>query len=150
MHAGEKAAPPIQARLLEGRADILLSFDSILNMSANEAGRERNDAFVYHGREGEDVPQDVIHVRVHPSVKVIRARAFVWRCRLISVELHDGLEVIEKEAFRDCRSLREILFPPSVRAIKNWAFSGCLNLKTVILNDGLEEIERKAFGCCRS
>ena len=49
-------------------------------MSANDddtAGSERNDAFVYHGQEGEDVPRDVIHVRVHPSVRVIRTRAFL-------------------------------------------------------------------------
>ena len=38
---------------------------------------------------------------------------------LMSVELHNGIEVIEKEAFYECRSLREILFPPTVsRAIE--------------------------------
>jgi hypothetical protein len=116
-------------------------------MSANdEAGCcERNHAFVYHGREGEDVPRDVIHVRVHPSVKAIRAKAFVSRSRLISVEFRDGLEVIEEEAFYVCSSLREILFPPSVRAIKANAFRGCEGLTTVILNDGLEEIGTHAF-----
>ena len=52
-------------------------------MSANDdAGSERkrlrlDNTFVYHGREGEDVPRDVIHVRVHPSVRVIRTRAFL-------------------------------------------------------------------------
>ena len=120
-------------------------------MSTNDdAGRQRNDAFVYHGREGEDVPQDVIHVRVHPSVRVIRAWAFYRRSRLISVELHDGLEVIEERAFNGCRSLREILFPPSVRAIKDRAFQDCSELTTAILNDGLEVIEEKTFNGCRS
>ena len=119
-------------------------------MSANdEAGCcERNHAFVYHGREGEDVPRDVIHVRVHPSVKVIRAKAFASRIRLISVEFRDGLEVIEEEAFYVCSSLREILFPPSVRAIKANAFRGCEGLTTAILNDGLEEIGNCAFAQC--
>jgi hypothetical protein len=46
-------------------------------------------------RQGEDVPQDVIHVRVHPSVRVIHARAFISRIRLISVEFHNGIKVIE-------------------------------------------------------
>jgi hypothetical protein len=58
----------------------------------------------------------------------------------MSVELHDGLEVIEKEAFEECRSLREMLFPPSVRAIKEGAFCWCSVLTTAILNDGLEVI----------
>ena len=101
-------------------------------MSANDdAGSERNgtrpddDAanFVYTGQE--NAPDGVIHVQVHPSIRVIRARAFFQQYRLISVELHDGIEVIEEKAFYNCRSLREMLFPPSVRTIKNGAFSYC-------------------------
>ncbi len=131
---------------------MLLSFDPIFNMSANDdAGSERKrtrpdgDAasFVYAGQE--NVPDGVIRVRVHPSIKVIRAKAFVGQSRLIGVELHDGIEVIEEEAFYNCRSLREILFPPSVRAIKEGAFYNCSQLATAILNDGLEEIGRFAF-----
>jgi hypothetical protein len=52
----------------------------------------------------------------------------------MSVELHNGIEVIEEEAFYECRSLREMLFPPSVRAIKAWAFLNCSGLTTAILN----------------
>jgi len=75
-------------------------------MSANDdAGSERerlrldDDAacFVYTGQE--NVPDGVIRVRVHPSIRVIRAMAFFEQSRLISVDLHDGLEVIEKQAF---------------------------------------------------
>jgi len=124
-------------------------------MSANDdAGSERNrlrlddDAanFVYTGQE--NVPDGVIRVRVHPSIRVIRARAFFRQSRLIAVELHDGIEVIDFSAFGDCRSLREMLFPPSVRAIKDQAFYNCSKLATAILNDGLEEIGVSAFGGC--
>ena len=117
-------------------------------MSANNnAGSERNGArldnnaanFIYTGQE--NVPDGVIRVRVHPSIKVICARAFFRQSRLIGVELHDGLEVIEREAFYNCRSLREILSPPSVRAIEEGAFDGCLGLTTAILNNGIEVIE---------
>ena len=111
-----------------------------------DAGRERkrlrlddNAAnFVYTGQG--KVPRGVIHVRILPSIKVIRVRAFLRQTLLMSVELHDGLEVIEKEAFEECRSLREMLFPPSVRAIKEGAFCWCSVLTTAILNDGLEVI----------
>jgi len=136
---------------------MLLLFDPIFNMSANDdAGSERkrlrldDDAacFVYTGQE--NVPDGVIHVRVHPSIRVIRAKAFLRQIRLISVDLHDGLEVIEMDAFCDCRSLREMLFPPSGRAIKDWAFDGCLGLTTAILNDGLEVVGDRAFEDCRS
>ena len=81
-------------------------------MSANdEAKSERKRLrldddtanFVYTGQE--NVPDGVIRVRVHPSIKVIRAKAFFRQSRLISVELHDGLVVIKKDAFCHCRSL---------------------------------------------
>ena len=129
--------------------------DPVFNMSANDdAGSKRNGArldddaanFVYTGQE--NVPDGVIRVRVHPSIRVIRAKAFFRQTRLISVELHDGIEVIQEDAFYDCRSLREILFPPSVRAIKDSAFYNCSRLTTAILNDGLEEIGEHAFARC--
>ncbi len=81
-------------------------------MSDDGTGSELNrlrldDAayFVYTGQE--DVPWDVIHVRIHPSVRVIRRKAFklrmrirgeafIGRVRLLSVEFHDQLEVIEE------------------------------------------------------
>jgi len=104
--------------------------------------------FAYTGQEY--VPDGVVRVRVHPSVRVIRGKVFFERERLISVEFHDGLEVIEEWAFSYCTSLREILFPPSVRAIKYAAFYGCSRLTTVTLGDGLEEIGECAFERCRS
>ncbi len=76
--------------------------------------------FIYTGQE--DVPMDVIRVRIHSSVRVICGRAFIGRSRLLSVEFHDGVEVIEEQAFCACMSLREIFIPPSVRTIKERAF----------------------------
>ena len=87
-------------------------------MSANDdAGSKRkrlcpdDDAanFVYAGQE--HVPDGVIRVLVQPSIKVIHARAFRRHSRLMSVELHDGVEVIEKEAFYECRSPRNLVPP---------------------------------------
>ncbi len=85
--------------------------------------------FIYTGQG--DVPMDVIRVRIHSSVRVIRGRAFIGRLRLLSVEFHDGVEVIEKKAFYECRSLRKICIPPNIRAIKGEAFCGCTGLTTV-------------------
>jgi hypothetical protein len=121
-----------------------------MNMSANNAGREQNNAFVCHRRVGENIPWGVICIRVHLSVRVICARAFLQHKLLMSVELHDGIEVIEEEALWECTSLCKILIPPSVSAIKDKAFCECLGLTTAILNDGLEEIGEWAFSRCTS
>jgi hypothetical protein len=61
------------------------------------------------------------------------------------VEFHDGLEVIEKQAFYKCRLLHKILIPPSVRVIEDSAFNSCSGLTTMILNNGLVEIRKFAF-----
>ena len=53
--------------------------------------------FICTGQE--DVLDGVIRVQVHPSVRVICGRAFIGRKQLISVEFHNGLEVIEEWAF---------------------------------------------------
>jgi hypothetical protein len=88
-------------------------------------GRIRNleGYFVYHGREDEIVPRDVIRVRVHPSVKVIRQSAFEYQYQLTTVILNDGLEEIGKYAFEECSSLQRIDVPPTVKSIKKGAFS---------------------------
>jgi hypothetical protein len=119
-------------------------------MSVDDAGREQNDAFVYRGRKGENIPRRVIYVRVHPSVRVIRGNLFALCRLLMSVELHDGIEVIGERSFRQCTSLRKIFIPPAVRAIKNGAFRGCSGLTITILNDGLQEIGACAFYRCTS
>jgi hypothetical protein len=65
------------------------------------------DAFYpYLGQEGNDIPRDVIQVRVDPSVEAIKDKAFNHRNRRRTVDLSisDGLENIGKEAFFRCTS----------------------------------------------
>ena len=109
-------------------------------MSANnDAGRERkrlclgDDAanFVYTNLE-DYVPDGVIHVRVHPSIKVIPPRAFYRRRGLTTAILNNGLEEIGERAFWGC-VLVCINIPPSVRAIKNYA-----NVLSFLRGDGHE------------
>jgi hypothetical protein len=103
-----------------------------------------DDVFVYMGGD-QEVPEDVTHVRIHKSVKIIRARAF-FNCRLVSVEMHDGVEIIEAGAFYDCSSLRRINLA-GVRVIGDRAFDDCTALESVEFGDKLETIGNAAFAC---
>ncbi len=47
-----------------------------------------DDVFVYMGGH-QEVPRDVTHVRVHKSVKIIRARAFMHCRNLVSIAMHE-------------------------------------------------------------
>ena len=107
-----------------------------------------DDVFVYMGGD-QRVPRDVIHVRVHKSVKIITRDAFINCRNLVSIEMHDGVEIIEKWAFYDCRSLREIILA-GVREIEEMAFYNCRALTDVEFGFKLETIGQYAFQCCTS
>ncbi len=104
-----------------------------------------SDVFIYMGGL---IPQHlrgtITHVRVHKSVKIIRARAFYCRYNLVSIEMHDGVKIIEEFSFNGCTSLRSINLL-GVRVIGKYAFYNCLALENVEFGDMLETIGNWAF-----
>ena len=60
-------------------------------------GDDNDDVFIYMGGD-QRVPQHVTHVRVHKSVKIISREAF-QNCRSVSIEMHDGVEIIDVLGF---------------------------------------------------
>jgi hypothetical protein len=96
-------------------------------------------------RSVEFLRQSITHVEVHPSVKVIKSRAFYHCLQMTAVILGKGLGEISKDAFGECTSLHEITIPHAVKMIKDTAFMRCSQMKTVILGEGLEEIGEAAF-----
>ena len=68
-------------------------------MSA-EGSNANAEVFVYTGKGGERVPQDVVCVVVDPSITSIPARAFHQRNKLEDkVEFCEGLMEIGEESF---------------------------------------------------
>ena len=47
--------------------------------------------------------------------------------------LPEGIEMIENEAFLECKELKRVVIPQSVRRIGESAFYGCENLEVVEL-----------------
>jgi hypothetical protein len=80
----------------------------------DERGDERGD-FIYRGEEMADVPRDVISVKVRPTVKVIKHRAFSSYLPLNIANLGVRLEEIGGEAFWDCISYMRFRYPPPSR-----------------------------------
>ena len=106
-----------------------------------------DDWYIYYGRNGEIVPEDVVRVRIHTSVRAIKDEAFYNRWQLTTVILNDGLEEIGERAFTHT-SLTRIDVPRSVKKIKYGAFYDCFLLTIVKLGEGLEEIGERAFWKC--
>ena len=82
------------------------------------------DVFVYTG-EGAVVPEDVVRVRIDPSVHVIPRGTFYERWKLEKVELHEKVFEIGRQAFDNCTALKEVQSSDGVESIGNSAFRGC-------------------------
>ena len=118
-------------------------------LAALEALGDDDEIFVYMGGD-QRVPERVRRARIHKSVKIISEGAFSYRRHLISVEFHDGIEIIEACAFYGCTLLRGPIKLLGIKIIKEWAFRGCSGLADVECGDQLETIEQEAFGSCTS
>jgi hypothetical protein len=129
--------------------------------------------YLYTGiGEGAVVPKDVARVRIGPSVLVIPEHAFSVGSKMETIELHDGLCEIGRQAFCDCRALREVQSPDRVDTIGSHAFawcnftkfrspplvttiphgmlSGCTGLFSLELPEIIIQVEGNAFGHCHS
>ena len=113
-----------------------------MSMSSNAADAE---VFVYTGAGGVEVPDDVVRVRVDPSVTSIPTRAFRERNKLAEVELCEGLVEIGEWSFARCdHSITKINIPNPLRRIRDWAFYN--SLRTLIrLHDGIESIRIRSL-----
>jgi hypothetical protein len=106
------------------------------------------DIFIYTGEGGDEVPDDVVRVRVDPSVTSIPADAFHDCNKLTEVELCEGLVEIGSDSFSwSDHSTTKINIPTSLRRICNMAFHRSLRC-TIRLHDGIESIGEGAFSCC--
>ena len=109
---------------------------------------ETNDVFVYTGEGGVIAPQNVVRVRVDPSVTSIPDFAFIQRKKLVEAELCEGLVEIGEDSFSSCcHSITNISIPSTLRRICDAAFSHSLRT-TIHLNDGIESIGEGSFSHC--
>ncbi|CAJ1950066.1 unnamed protein product [Cylindrotheca closterium] len=106
------------------------------------------DLYLYTGQTRDQIPDDVLNVRVDPSVRVIEWDTFAGCGQMRSIELPHGLVRIMGRAFLDCYALKDPQIPPTVKEIGDMAFSSCLAMNSLDLPEGLERIGRAAFPSC--
>lgn len=106
------------------------------------------DVYLYTGQTRDQIPNDVLHVRVDPSIRVIGWDTFAGCSMMRTVELPRGLVRIMGRAFIDCYKLKDPEIPSTVKEIGDMAFSSCLAMHSLDLPEGLESIGRAAFPSC--
>lgn len=82
------------------------------------------------------------------SVTKINFGAFQNCKDLKRIILHDNIEYIASNTFKNCTSLEYISIPPKIKVLNSELFEGCKNLKSVQLNAGLNIIRVQVFGKC--
>jgi hypothetical protein len=69
---------------------------------------------------------------------------FIGCSKLMNVELCEGLEIIDSEAFEDCSSLERIIIPSTVNFIAGDAFEGCERLVAIEFCEEIEQFVNEA------
>lgn len=59
-----------------------------------------------------------------------------------------GVEIIGKEAFKDCEILFTVVLPETIKEIGDYAFSGCSELENINIPDSVISIGEGAFEFC--
>ena len=84
-------------------------------------------------------------------IKTPEVCAFYGQEGLASVVILEGVQTIEKHAFRGCSSLASVAFSgDALQTIGEGAFSGCSSLASVAFPDALQTIRAYAFCRCSS
>lgn len=89
----------------------------------------------------------VKYVYLPDTIKRIPKQAFA-KSGIESLLLPYGIEEIDKSAFADCCSLKQIVFPPHLKKIGESAFAGCKSLNEVVFYSSKVSVDRNAFEYC--
>ncbi|MBR5760018.1 MAG: leucine-rich repeat protein [Thermoguttaceae bacterium] len=76
--------------------------------------------------------------------------AYPRRKKATDYAVPEGVVEIERDAFRDCSSLKTVVLSESVAAIGNRAFSDCYSLESVVFSKKLKRVGFAAFWFCSS
>ena len=69
---------------------------------------------------------------------------------ITSYDIPNGVAIIGREAFIDCKSLTKITIPNSVNSIGDVAFSRCISLQSITLPNSITSIGTSSFSGCKS
>ncbi len=93
---------------------------------------------------------DITSIEICDGIKIIDGNAFASCTNMVFIEIPDSVEKIGPFAFRSCLSLTEFIFPDKVTYISNNVFSSCESLESVTYSDNVTYIGDGAFDYCHS
>lgn len=94
--------------------------------------------------------KDLVSVELSEGVKIIDEFAFRGCYSLESITLPESVESIGFAAFKNCTSLKSFTMPDSVTEIGTNILSGCTALESVTLSEDLENLSESTFSGCEA
>lgn len=89
-------------------------------------------------------------INVPEGIEVIDQNAFYFCNNLKSVTLPSTVKEIKSQAFFSCENLKSINLPESIEILGYACFSGCRSLKEITLPKNLKVLDRRVFCACES
>ena len=83
-------------------------------------------------------------------VTAIGAYAFYQMTGITSLEIPEGVEIIEYYACRGCTGLESVSLPSTLTSMENGIFTGCTKLKAGFIPDSVTSMGRDTFWGCQS
>ena len=87
-------------------------------------------------------------ITIPEGVTAIPKGTFEGCTNLSVVNLPSTLTEIGEDAFKDCKSLKEIVIPENVQLIDNRAFAGCTSLASATIPSTVQKVDAEAFYNC--
>lgn len=82
--------------------------------------------------------------KIPDSVKTVGPQAF-YNTKIVSLDLGNGLETIERSGFNSMKQLKNIVFGDSLKTVETGAFMGCTSLEKINIPAGVSKIGDIAF-----
>lgn len=87
-------------------------------------------------------------ISIPSGIKVIGNSAFKNCDKLEKIELGGEVEILKREAFRGCKSLKEVHLPKNVRKIGESVFRDCISMTSLTVECAEMELGERAFENC--
>ena len=83
-----------------------------------------------------------------------RYRTFAFRhhgdCeKLEEIELSDGVNILDSQAFYGCKNLVRVILPDTLTDIRDLAFGNCVSLESIVLPKSLINVGKSIFYGCK-
>ncbi len=88
--------------------------------------------------------------RIPSSVTIIGKYAFGYCEKLESIDIPEGVRVIEYCAFANCVNLKKVTLPNSLDSIAEYPFEGCASLDSLFIPQNVSRINYKVLAGCHN